>query len=80
MEQAKIPISENLVKEIMNQFLVTKKSLDQAALKESYLSYFPDTKLPKPKPTKVAASKKESKKKKKGKSKKKSKVNYSNLY
>ncbi|XP_058792415.1 leucine-rich repeat-containing protein 74A-like [Phymastichus coffea] len=63
VEYAKIPITESLVKEIMNQFLVTKKFLDQAALKESYLSYFPDTELPKPKSVVVVANKKDKKNK-----------------
>ncbi|XP_031785211.1 leucine-rich repeat-containing protein 74B, partial [Nasonia vitripennis] len=43
---AKIQISDNLTNEIINQFLVTKKSLDLVALKKSYLSYFPNTELP----------------------------------
>ena len=64
LSDAKIKISDNLAKEIINQFLVTKRSLDQAALKESYLSYFPDTKLPEPpKPKEVVTEKVDSKEK-----------------
>lgn len=71
---AKIQISQNLANEIMNQFLVTKKSLDLVALKESYRSYFPNTELPTPPPPKTKIIDKldiEKKKKKKVLQKKK---------
>lgn len=44
-----LKISENLVKEIVKLFLVTKKFFNPNAMKESYLKYFPDTPIPKPK-------------------------------
>ncbi|KAJ8683199.1 hypothetical protein QAD02_018991 [Eretmocerus hayati] len=75
LEPAKIKISEELANQIMNQFLVTKKTFDQSALKESYLSYFPDTKLPEipqPKLEEVETPKEKSKKTKNQKSAKSS--------
>ncbi|XP_011496561.1 PREDICTED: leucine-rich repeat-containing protein 74B-like [Ceratosolen solmsi marchali] len=46
LRDAKIRISDNLAKEIMNQFLVTKHTINQEELKISYKFFFPNTKLP----------------------------------
>ncbi|XP_014228862.1 leucine-rich repeat-containing protein 74B-like [Trichogramma pretiosum] len=48
VKQSGIKLSENLINEIAKQFLVTRRMINLQEMKVSYLSYFPDTKLPLP--------------------------------
>jgi hypothetical protein len=71
--QSKIKISDQLVYAIMNQFLATKRTVDQAALKLSYKSFFPNVKLPETQlPTDTEKPQKT--KKKKGSKRKKKRI------
>lgn len=73
VEESGLKISENLAKQIAKLFLVTKKTMDPKALKDSYLEYFPDTEIPQPTPEPDPVKEKKDKKHKKDKKQKQKK-------